>query len=323
MRKRCLNTVYQLAKKNNNVVFIGSDLGMGTLDNFKKEMPDRFFMEGISEGHIVGMAAGLAMSGKTVYFNTIASFITRRCYEQNLIDIGIANANVRLIGNGGGLVYAPLGPTHTSLEDITIMRAIPNMTIIVPSDADEMERAVNASLHHQGPIYFRVAKGGDPIVSRSEHGFNIGQAIVHRNPGKILLIANGIMVDKAIKVSDIFESRGLQVGVINLHTMKPIDEETLITNIEKSEMVITIEEHSIIGGLGSVVAELIAEKCSHKNILFKRIALPDIFLDGYGRQHEMLEKYNCDVADIVKTINDLLQNRRKNERTGLVCNTLT
>ena len=128
MRKRCLDIVYRLAKSNKDVVFIGSDLGVGVMDNFKKELPEQFFMEGISEQHIIGMAAGLSMSGKVVYFNTIATFITRRCFEQSIIDLGLSKAKVRLIGSGGGLVYAPLGPTHLAFEDIAIMRAIPNMS---------------------------------------------------------------------------------------------------------------------------------------------------------------------------------------------------
>ena len=133
MRQTCLDMVYQLAKEDERIFFIGSDLGAGTLDQFKNEMPDRFFMEGISEANIVGMAAGLAMEGKIVYVNTIGTFITRRCFEQIVVDAALHNVNVRLIGNGGGLVYAPLGPTHLAIEDLAIMRAIPNMPIVAPA----------------------------------------------------------------------------------------------------------------------------------------------------------------------------------------------
>ena len=132
MRKKSLDMLYELAKKDERIFFIGSDLGVGTLDNFRTEMPDRFFMEGVSEGNIVGMAAGLALEGKIVYVNTIATFLTRRCFEQVVIDLGLHNVNVRLIANGGGVVYAPLGPTHLAIDDIAIMRTVPNMTIVAP-----------------------------------------------------------------------------------------------------------------------------------------------------------------------------------------------
>src|SRR3989338_5451058 len=146
MRKMCLDVVYELARKDKRVFFIGSDLGIGTSEKFKDEMPERFFMEGISEANMVGMAAGLAMEGKIPYVNTIATFLTRRCFEQVVVDLGLHNLSVRLLGSGGGLVYAPLGPTHEAIEDIAIMRAIPNMTVIVPADADEMHRAMIQSL---------------------------------------------------------------------------------------------------------------------------------------------------------------------------------
>src|SRR5262249_28306794 len=168
MRKKCLDMVYELAKKDERIFFIGSDLGVGTLDAFKKEMPDRFFMEGVSEQSLVSMAAGLALEGKIVYFNTIATFITRRCFEQNVLDLGLHKANVRLIANGGGVVYAPLGPTHLAIDDIAILRAIPHMTIVAPCDANEMARLMPLTVDHQGPIYIRLGKGGDPIVSTDD-----------------------------------------------------------------------------------------------------------------------------------------------------------
>ncbi len=305
MRKRILDTVYKLAKENPNIVFIGSDLGFETLKDFKNEIPDRFFMEGISEGHVVGMSAGLAMSGKMVYTNTIATFITRRSFEQNVINLGLTNANVRLIGNGGGLVYAPLGPTHLAFEDIAIMRAIPNMTIIAPCDAEEMERATRASVNHQGPIYFRVGKGGDPVVSKPENSFEIGKAIVYKEPGDLVLITTGIMLERTIKAADELNAKGIKTGIIHCPTVKPLDEKTILHYLNQSKAAITIEEHSLIGGLGSSVAELIAEKLS-KKIFFKRIALPDVFPEKYGSQNSLIKYYHCDKEDIVREAITLL-----------------
>ena len=306
MRKRCLKTIYEMAKKNRDIVFIGSDLGQGTLDEFKNEMPERFFMEGISEQHIISMAAGLAMEGKEVFVNTIATFITRRCFEQNIIDLGLTRAKVRLIGNGGGLVYAPLGPTHLAFEDIAIMRAIPNMTVIVCADADEMERAVVASVKYSGPIYFRVAKGGDPVVSKAEQGFEIGKPIFLKKQTEITLIANGVMVDRALKVSEHFEKLGVDIGVINCHTIKPLDENFLLNSIQRSKIVMSLEEHSHIGGLGSAISDIISEKCYDHKIAFKKMALPDTFPEKYGSQNLLIDHYGLGVKKIIKEVEKLL-----------------
>jgi transketolase len=299
-----------LAKENPNVVYVGSDIGIGTLKEFQEEMPDRYFVEGIAEGYVVGMAAGLAMSGKMPYVNTIATFLTRRCYDQIAIDVCMGNHNVRLYANGGGLVYAPLGPTHLATDDIALMRALPNMTVIVPADADEMERAVLASGQHQGPIYFRVARGGDPLVSQSEHRFQIGKAIVLQEPKELLLIASGIMVHRAIEVADQLKSEGIQAGVINMHTIKPLDIETLSRYLFTTPNVITLEEHSIIGGLGSAVAQLIAEGPRHPQGLFRMIGIPDCFPDKYGRQGDLIEYLGLEVKDILEVSRKMLSDSK-------------
>src|SRR3984957_19248014 len=180
MRATCLNMVYELAKRDERPLFIGSDLSPGLLDEMRQKMPDRWYMEGITEANVIGMAAGLAMEGYMPFVNTIATFITRRCYEQVAIDLCLHNLPVRLIGNGGGLVYAPLGPTHLAIEDIAIMRALPHMTDVAVCDADEMTRFMDRTLDWLNPIYIRLAKGFDPIVSRPELEFKIGKAIVMR-----------------------------------------------------------------------------------------------------------------------------------------------
>src|SRR5579862_8677235 len=180
MRATCVNMVYELAKRDDRVVFIGSDLSPGLLAGMKRDYPDRWYMEGVSEANVIGMAAGMALDGFLPYVNTIATFITRRCYEQVAVDLCLHDLPVRLIGNGGGLVYAPLGPTHIAIEDIAIMRALPNMTVVAVCDAAEMTSFMNCSLDWPGPIYIRLAKGGDAVVSRKENGFAIGKAIEMR-----------------------------------------------------------------------------------------------------------------------------------------------
>src|SRR5215467_8770667 len=172
--------VYELAGRDERVLFIGSDLSPGLLGEMKRAYPERYYMEGIAEANIIGLSAGLAMEGFIPYVNTIATFITRRCYEQLAVDLCLDDLPVRLIGNGGGYVYAPLGPTHLAIEDMAIMRTLPNMTVVAVCDADEMVRFMEQTLDWPGPIYIRLAKGYDPIVSRPELGFQIGKAIVMR-----------------------------------------------------------------------------------------------------------------------------------------------
>ena len=273
-------------------------------------MPDRYFVEGIAEAYVVGLAAGLAMSGKMPFVNTIATFLTRRCYDQIAVDVCMGNHDVRLYANGGGLVYAPLGPTHLAIDDIALMRALPNMTVIAPADADEMERAVRASEKHKGPVYFRVARGGDPLVPQDEHKFQIGKAIVLREPKEILLIASGIMVHRAMQVADQLKSGGIQAGVINVHTIKPLDVETLSGYLSTIPNVITLEEHSIVGGLGSAVVQLIAEGGRRSQGLFKMMGIPDCFPDKYGRQGDLIKYFGLEVNDILETSLKMLADQK-------------
>ncbi len=309
MRKRCLEVVHRLAKKNKNVIFVGSDLGVGVLDNFKKELPGQWFMEGVSEQHIIGMAAGLAMSGKTVYFNTIATFITRRCLEQNAIDLGLANLKVRLLGSGGGLVYAPLGPTHLATEDIALMRSIPNMTIVAPCDAEEMERAMLASESWDGPMYVRIAKGGEAVVSRPELGFELGRAIQIQEPGEVLFATTGVMLQRALEASALLAKDGISSGILHFHTVKPFDSAALLQAAAKSRAVLSLEEHTVLGGLGSAVAETLAEGNLERPPLFKRLGLPDAFPDQYGSQNSLLERYGLSAPLIAAETRRLMSER--------------
>src|SRR5215470_13657069 len=171
VRQTCINMVHELAKQDSRVVFVGSDLSPGLLGAMRQEMPERHYMEGVMEANVIGMAAGMALEGYMPFVNTIATFITRRCYEQVAVDLCLHNLPVRLIGNGGGLVYAPLGPTHLAIEDMAIMRVLPNMAVVAVCDAPEMIRFMRRSLDWPGPIYIRLGKGGDPVISKPERGF--------------------------------------------------------------------------------------------------------------------------------------------------------
>lgn len=306
MRKTCLDMVYEFAKQDARVVFIGSDLGAGVLDEFKAALPARFFMEGVSEATVIGMAAGLALEGMIPYVNTVATFLTRRCFEQVVIDLCLHNANVRLIGNGGGLVYAPLGPTHLAIEDLTIFRALPNMTIVVPADANEMRRFMPQTLSHQGPIYIRLAKGNDPIVTPQDGPFEIGKAFVMREGADALLVTTGVTLKPALDAAAVLSQQGLEATVLHVPTIKPLDADTVLRAAAAVPVVVTIEESSLVGGLGSAVAEVLAEANFTAPKRFKRLGIPDVFPDRYGSQASLMKRYHITAEHLVATVKGLL-----------------
>ena len=308
MRRTCLNMVHDLAKRDERVVFIGSDLGAGLLDGMKSEMPDRWFMEGIAEQNAVGMAAGMAMEGFIPFVNTIATFITRRCYEQVALDVCLHNLPVRLIGNGGGLVYAPLGPTHLAIEDIAIMRALPNMTVVCATDAEEMKRLMAETLDYPGPIYIRLGKGGDPIVSRDEDGFEIGKSILLREPGDVLIVATGVMVNRSLAAADLLSAQGIDVSVLNMHTVKPLDHARLSDLAAKARLVVTVEEHTTLGGLGSAVLESLSENLDGQMPAVKRLGIPDTFTKDYGSQDSLLESLGLQPDAISEAVAQIFAN---------------
>lgn len=297
MRKTALDCIYALAKKDERVVFIGSDLGPGVLDVMKKEMPNRFFMEGVSEQHVVGMAAGLAMEGFIPYVNTIATFLTRRCYEQIALDLCLQDLPVRLIANGGGAVYAPLGPTHLAIEDLTILRALPNMTVVAPCDAEEMKRLMTATIDWPHPIYIRLAKGGDKVVSQEDNGFEIGKAITMREPGVGLFISTGVMAQLALQAAE-----QLHCGVLHMHTVKPLDNHLLSYWLPRVESIVTVEEHTRIGGLGSAVLEFCNDEMPEQAAKISRIGIPDQFADQYGSQNSLLNHWGITVDSLCEVM---------------------
>ena len=299
MRKTALECVHKLAQHDKRVLFIGSDLGHGVLDKMKNELPDQFFMEGVSEQFIIGMAGGLAMEGFIPYVNTIATFLTRRCYEQVAVDLCMHDLPVRLIANGGGGVYAPLGPTHLAIEDIAIMRALPNMAVVAPCDADEMNRLMMSILEWPHPIYIRLARGGDPIVSKDDRGFELGKSITMRDGVDGLFITTGVMTQLALETAEILKTKGVDVGVLHVHTIKPFDTSGVVSAIEGVKAVVTVEEHIVNGGLGSAVLESCSEL--HPELLPKisRIGIPDKFATEYGSQSSLLKHWGITSDNLV------------------------
>lgn len=310
MRKTVLEGVHELAKVDDRVVFVGSDLGTGTLDAMREEFPDRFFMEGVSEAYLIGVAAGLALEGRVVYVNTIATFLSRRCFEQIAIDLCLHNVKVRLIANGGGLVYAPLGPTHLAIDDVGILRTLPNMTIVAPADAEEMRRLMPLTLDHEGPIYIRLAKGGDPIVSRDDIPFAIGKALPMRDGADALVVTTGVTLKPALDAAaQLAEEGGLDCGVLHVPTIKPLDVEALLAAARGRSAVVVVEEHTVYGGLGSAVAEALLEAGLDPMPRFKRIGISDEFPDEYESQALLMERYGMTTGRIAEVVPELAGSR--------------
>jgi transketolase len=301
MRQTCLNMVYELARTDPRIIFIGSDLGVGTLKQFKQEMPERFFMEGVSEANMIGMAAGLALEGKIVYANTIATFLTRRCFEQVALDLCLHDVRVRLIGNGGGLVYAPLGPTHLAFEDIAIFRALPRMTILAPADAGEMRRMMPLTVEHPGPIY----------ITDENVPFEIGKAYPMRQGEDALIVSTGVMLKRALDAADLLAAEGVEASVLHVPTVKPLDHAAILNYAARVPAIVTVEEHTVVGGLGSAVAEILAEANFSTPKRFKRIGIPDVFPDQYGSQDSLLARYDITAKNIFETIQQLLSKTTK------------
>ncbi len=306
MRKTCLNQIHELARRDDRVLFFGSDIGAGTLDAMKQELPGRFFMEGVSEAAIIGMMSGMAMNGFIPYLNTIAVFLTRRCYEQVLLDAGMHRLPIRLCGSGGGLVYAPLGATHLAFEDIALMRAIPNMTVVAPCDAEEMKRLVPQTLTWEGPMYIRFGKGGDPVVSDPALPFRIGRGILLHAGSDALAVTTGITLKLALAARRALAADGIDLAVLHLPTVKPLDTGLLLETAATVRAVITVEEHSIIGGLGSAVAEVLMEADPGIRPRFRRLALPDRFPVSYGSQDSEMAEFGVTAEAVAAAARSLL-----------------
>jgi len=289
MRTAFISTLIELARKNSKIFLLTGDLGFSVFEKFQEEFPDKFFDIGVAEANMVGVAAGLALSGKIVFIYSIVPFVTMRCFEQVRNDICYQNLNVKIIGVGGGLCYGSAGMTHHSLVDIAIMRALPNMIVICPGDPIEAEMATKLATSHQGPIYIRLGKSHEPKVHLNIPNFKIGKGITIRNGSDVTIIATGNILYNAKCITDKLINEGLDVRLISMHTVKPLDRSIILESAQETKIIFTIEEHSLIGGLGSAVAEALAETDS-KKVLFRRFALPDRYLKDIGSQEYLRRK---------------------------------
>jgi transketolase len=279
-----------LAEQCDNLVVMSADLGNSSgLDRFKSAYPEKFVNVGIAEQNLVGVAAGIAKEGFVVFASSFAPFISMRASEQIRMNLGYMGANVKAVAIGSGLSMGFLGNSHFGIEDAAVMRAIPGITVISPADCSEIVKTVFAAAHFEGPMYIRLTGGpGNPPVYLDDYNFEIGRAVRLRSGSDVTFVACGTMVYESIKAAEILAEKGLSVGVVNMHTIKPLDEEVLSELFNSTNLLVTVEEHSVIGGLGSAVAEFKAGVRAAPPQLI--IGLPDYF-GKTGEYDFMKERY--------------------------------
>ena len=293
--------IQAVAEHHSEMMVISADLGNSSgLDRFKKTYPDQFLNVGIAEQNMIGVAAGLAKEGFNVFATSFAPFITMRAAEQVRMNLGYMNMNVKAVAIGSGVSMAFLGNSHYGIEDAAVMRSIPNITVVCPADCAEIFKTVQAAAKFEGPMYIRLTGAvGNPPVYTEDYSFEIGKAIVLRKPAEITLIATGSMVHESLIAAKLLGESGIEAGVINMHTIKPIDRWAIELALKHSKLIVTVEEHSVIGGLGSAVAEYKAPKRHAPPQLI--LGLPDAF-DVTGEYRYLLERHGLVASKIFQSI---------------------
>lgn len=305
-RFQSLEDVFEeISIKDERLVFMSADISSRIVPRFVVNHPDRFFNFGIAEQNMFDAASGFALSGLIPFAMTLAVFASMRACEQLRTSIAYTNLNVKIIATGGGLSYGTLGSTHMAIEDISILRSISNMTIIVPADAVETTFAIKEAAIHKGPVYIRFGRMENPLVHKNGllEEFRIGKAIKIKSGRDISIIATGIMVSKGLEACEKLKENGIEAALYSFHTIKPIDKEAILEAANSKYGIITLEDNNIIGGLGSAVSELLT---SEKPRLVKRIGIPDIY-PIIGSDSELYSYYGMDVASIIKTAIDMVK----------------
>jgi transketolase len=300
----------EIAREKTNLRVVTADLGFTSgLDRFKNAWPDRYINVGIAEQNMIGIAAGLAKEGNCVFSTTFATFISLRCLEQVRHNLGYMKFNVKVVGSAAGFAIGMFGNTHYAIEDIAVMRAIPNMAIISPADATEAYLAAFAVSETDTPAYIRLTgQMNCPIVYKEKYSFDIGKGVVLRKGADVALIGTGTIVHEALGAADILGAEGISCSVINMHTIKPLDTNLLDTVFSEHQLIVTVEEHSVIGGLGSAVAEY---KCLKANAPCQlTIGIPDYFGKA-GEYQYLLEQYGLTAKKIAISVKTKFEENRK------------
>ncbi len=301
MRTEFINTLYEIAKKDKNVILITGDLGFGVLDKFANDFPKQFINAGVAEQNMTGLATGLALEGKIVFTYSIANFPTLRCLEQIRNDVCYHNANVKIVSVGGGFSYGPLGISHHATEDLSIMRALPNMTVVAPGDTIETKYATKAIYEKGGPCYLRLGRSGEGAIHKGSIDFQLGKAIKLYDGNDIVIISTGSILKEAVKAREILSNHGYSVSLYSMHTLKPLDKDTIIDIANKVNLIVTIEENTIYGGLGSAVAEVLAQVRNPRAQL-KIIGISYSFSSEAGNQEYLRDSFGLSSKKIAETI---------------------
>ena len=308
MRNTFAATLLEEAKKDNRIILLTGDLGFSAFENFMRELPKQYLNAGVAEQNMTGVAAGLAMEGYKPVIYSIVPFVTMRNFEQIRNDICYQNLNVKIVGVGAGFSYGPYAHTHHGLEDIGILRTLANLTILCPGDPIETTLATEAMLDYIGPVYLRLGRAGEPNIHKTIPSFKIGKGILIEDGTDVTIIGTSTFLQRAWEVTSSLKEKGLQVRLISMHTIKPLDTQIILESTRKTTALFTLEEHSVIGGLGSAVAEVLTE--NRVNVIFKRIGVPDRFTKAIGNQEYMRKVNGLSAQQITETILKSLGRRK-------------
>jgi len=301
MRNAFAAELSSLAEKNKDICLLMGDIGNRLFNDFKANFMDRFLNCGVAEANMIGMAAGMALTGLRPIVYTITPFITTRCYEQIRVDLCYLHLPVILVGVGSGLCYASGGPTHHSCEDIAIMRVLPNMTVICPGDIHEVRAALNGALTRKGPVYIRLGKKNEPVVHKTPPDFKIGKGIVINKGRDVCLLSTGNILPLAIELAEKLNRNSISSQVVSMHTVKPMDYDVLSEIFSKFEVVATLEEHSILGGFGSCVSEWMTKE-NIQGVRLLNFGTSDIFMNVCGNQEFARQYFGLTSEKISKEI---------------------
>jgi len=307
VRTAFLQTLLELAREDERIVLLTGDLGFSVLEPFMEQLPKQFVNAGVAEQNMTGLAVGLALSGKIALTYSIANFPTLRCLEQIRNDVCYHEANVKIVAVGGGFAYGALGASHHATEELGVMRIMPGLTVVAPADPIEARAATRAIVAHPGPCYIRLGKAGEPEVHAGPIDFQLGRAIRVRDGRDLTLISTGGMLKTAVGVARRLKEKGVGARVLSMHTLKPLDEEAVLAAARETGAVVTLEQHSVIGGLGSAVAEVLAE--APVKVPFQRIGLPSAFAPRVGSQAYLEEQHGLTEEPVLRAVERVLERR--------------
>ncbi len=309
MRSAFFRALTEMAEHDERVHLVVGDLGFGVVETFAKRFPKRFVNAGVAEQNMTGIAAGMALSGKIVFTYSIANFPILRCLEQVRNDVCYHNANVKIVAVGGGLAYGSLGATHHATEDLAILRSLPRMVVVAPGDPAETEEATHAIAAHNGPAYLRLGRAGEANVHEGQIDFQLGTAIQLGSGKDFTLISTGGLLETGLQVIAMLDRKGLCGRVLSMHTLKPLDETAVLAAARQTNAIFTLEEHSVVGGLGGAVSEFLAES-GEMTMAFKRFGLPSAFSSIIGSQEYLRAQHGLSADRVAEGIRSVLEKSR-------------